>query len=178
VVAVIVYVKFFRTEEQVARPDGLLAGTYPQPPSAAWTVTASSLLAGTRFSTPDTQATIYRTTGFIDAGDLIIVRILSADTADTSFRGDPLTRLVALDTKSGKPKWSILFDATTGCGTAGGWTEQEFWYGPDAYWRPANTLSQSSNGSTGSGGSSSSGVQDILVECEQAGSSGSTVLRP
>jgi hypothetical protein len=105
-IAVITVVHFTRDNSPPKRVDGLLAGTYPQKPTAAWTVSASSLGAS-RMWDPDTQAAVYSNVGFIDAGDQIVVRVL-----DQKASGP---RLVALDSQTGKKNWSLRSDQFTGC---------------------------------------------------------------
>jgi outer membrane protein assembly factor BamB len=106
VAATVIAIVLTSSSSSSGRPEGLLAGTYPQQPTAAWTITPESLGAAT-FWTPDTEAAYYGNTGFIDAGDTLIVRVLSKDMS--------AAKLVALDAKTGQQKWSIQADKTKGC---------------------------------------------------------------
>jgi outer membrane protein assembly factor BamB len=99
-----------RDESAARRPEGLLAGTYPQQPTAAWTVRAADLLPGSTVWTPNTEIDMgsWSLRGLIDAGDRIVVRVVDASTHRTA-------RLVALDAATGRTAWAIPFGPLGGC---------------------------------------------------------------
>jgi len=90
------------------RPANMLAGKYPTKPTAAWAVTADELGAE-RIWSPESQAAVYSSVGFVDAGPTIVIRVLDD--------GGGTPRLIGLDTGSGEQRWAIPADPLAGCAT-------------------------------------------------------------
>ncbi|GAY17827.1 PQQ-binding-like beta-propeller repeat protein [Mycobacterium sp. shizuoka-1] len=95
------------------RPENMLAGTFPNTPTTAWTAEASILLNGRdgRVATPVFGAAFYGSPGAIIAGDHVIVHVVRADHSSQLDEAE----LVSLSLADGRVEWSLPVRLSDGC---------------------------------------------------------------
>ena len=105
-------VSWLRDDSQsVARPEGMLPGTYPTAPEVDWSVRAGDFTSGVKpgFASPVYGAAYYGAVGAVVAGEHVIVQVVpdrsSADGA----------QLVAFNLVDGHHEWSRPSNGRDGC---------------------------------------------------------------
>ncbi|SBS75479.1 putative Pyrrolo-quinoline quinone [uncultured Mycobacterium sp.] len=94
-------------------PENMLAGTFPTAPTAAWTVSTSTLLSDKvgQVATPVFGAAFYGSPGAIVVGDHVVIHVVRKNHSSQ----DENAELVSLSLVDGHKEWSIPAQVNDGC---------------------------------------------------------------